>query len=283
MRGISIHVGVNRPATMSGHPLSQSEENAWRMAELAFQAGYQSIHVLRGREATRQAVGTLLADAAHAIRTGDTLFVSFCGHGSRVRDQDGDERDGQDETWCLHDADLVDDELAGYWRLLPAGARALVVTESCFGGGSGRLGDEAVAQYKARPAAPRQPVYRSAGLEAWRGVEQAAQPPSSCIARAPDHTDGIRASVLVLAAASEDRHAQEGVYARHLLEVWEGGAFRGSFCDLHRALCERVGCEMQAHPQDPQILMLGAADPSFPLEVAFHLDRPAMRGRGGDF
>jgi hypothetical protein len=281
-RGISIHIGVNHPASMTP-PLTRSEETAWQMAELACQAGYQAIHVLRGPEATRQAVGTLLADAAHALRAGQTLFVSFSGHGSRVRDLDGDERDGWDETWCLHDADLVDDELAGYWRLLPAGARALVVAESCFGAGGGRLGDDGMARTRPWDVAPDRPVYRSAGPGPWRDVKQAAQPPSSCIARARAHDDGIRASVLMLAGASEDRHAQEGVYTPRLLEVWEGGAFRGSYCDLHREVCARVTREMQAHPQEPQILMLGAADLSFPLEVAFHLDRPVMRGRGGAF
>jgi hypothetical protein len=89
--------------------------------------------------------------------------------------------------------------------------------------------------------------------------------------------------MLVLAAASEHRHAEEGVYTRNLLKVWGRGAFRGSFCDLHRDVCGRVRRKMQVQPQEPQILMLGAADLSFPLEVAFHLDRPATRGRGGSW
>lgn len=274
-RGTSIHIGVNHPASTSECPLSLSEANAWKMAELAYQAGYGAIHVLRGADATRKAVGGLLAAAAEALEPGHTLFVSFSGHGSHVPDADGDERDRWDETWCLHDADLVDDELAAVWRRAAPGTRVLVVADSCFGGGMGRYGDDVLAAYPGLSSALDPPVYRSAE-PVWRGVRQFAQPVSSCISRAPSHDDGIRASVLVMAGAAEGRKAREGLYLRHLLELWNGGAFRDSFCALHWRLCERVRHENPG--QEPQIAMLGTPDPDFPLEMAFHLDRPVMRG-----
>jgi len=77
-RGVSIHIGVNQPAWVKGQPwLSLNEETARKMAELAYQAGYRAIHVLCGADATRDAVGAQLTAAAHAIRPGQTLFVSF--------------------------------------------------------------------------------------------------------------------------------------------------------------------------------------------------------------
>ncbi len=274
-RGTSIHIGVNHPASTRECRLSQSEENAWKMASLAYQAGYGAIHLLRGAEATREAVAGLLTAATQALRPGHTLFVSFSGHGSQVPDADGDERDGWDETWCLHDADLVDDELAAIWRLAAPGTRVLLVTESCFGGGMGRYGDDVLARYPTLSSPPDRPVYRSAG-PVMRGVKQFAQPMSSCIARAPSHDDGIRASVLMMAAAAEGQKAREGLYLRHLLDLWKGGGFRDSFCALHWSLCERVRHDNPQ--QEPQIAMLGTPDPGFPLEMAFHLDRPVMRG-----
>ncbi len=274
-RGTSIHIGVNLPASTSECALSRSEDNAWKMAELAKQAGYGAIHVLRGADATRSAVGGLLSAAAQALEPGHTLFVTFSGHGSHVPDADGDERDGWDETWCLHDADLVDDELAEIWRLAAPGTRVLVVAESCFGGGSERDGDDVLALHPGLSPVLDPPVYRSAE-PVWRGVKQFAQPESSCIPRAPSHDDGIRASLLVLAAAAEAQKAREGLYARHLLALWNGGEFRDSFCALHQRLCERV--QRDNPVQEPQIAMLGTPDPRFPLEVAFHLDRPVMRG-----
>jgi hypothetical protein len=275
-RGISIHIGVNHPAGPH-HPLSKSEDTAWKLAELSFQAGYRTIHVLCGPQATREAVGTLLAGTARALRPGHTLFVSFSGHGSRVPDENGDERDGWDETWCLHDTHLVDDELVEYWRLLARGSRALVVADCCYAGGTVREGERPLTWHGIQPFTGWDAtVYPPACGGAWRGVSQTVVPPGI---RVPDQDDGIQASVLLLAATGEEQRAREGLYMRHLLEVWEGGAFRGSFYELHDKVSYRVRCD--THDQDPQILMLGAADPDFPLEVAFHLDQPVMRGAKG--
>lgn len=270
-RGIAIHIGVNRPASNRQCRLALSERNAWRMAELSHQAGYGAIHLLTGADATRDAVRGLLADAAKALKPRHTLFVSFSGHGSRARDTNQDERDGWDETWCLHDDDLVDDEVAEIWRLAVPETRVLVVSESCFGGGMGRYGEDVLAQLPT----PGRTVYRSAGA-VMRGVPQYAQPRSSCIARAPSHDDGIRASVLLMAGAAEGQTAREGLYIEHLLDLWKGGAFRDSFCAMHWQLCDRVRHDNPA--QEPQIMMLGTPDTGFPLEIAFHLDRPVMRG-----
>jgi hypothetical protein len=274
-RGIAIHVGVNHPAGMFDR-LSKSEETAWKLAELSFQAGYRTIHVLCGPQATREAVGTLLAGTARTLCPGHTLFVSFSGHGSIVPDENGDERDGLDETWCLHDGELVDDELAGYWRLLAPGTRALVVADCCFAGGIVREGERPMTLSGAQaPGVWDGTLYLSScgGIPC---VAQTIVPPGL---RVPDHDDGIQASVLLLAATGEAQRAREGVYVRHLLKIWDGGAFRGSFYELHLRVSDRV--RRETYGQDPQILMLGSADPGFPLEVAFHLDRPVVHGANG--
>jgi hypothetical protein len=270
-RGTSIHIGVNLPASNSECRLSLSEKNAWKMAELAHQAGYDSIHLLRGADATRTAVGDLLTAAADALKPGHTLFISYSGHGSQVPDVDGDDGDGWDETWCLHDADLIDDELVAIWRRATAGTRVVVVSESCFGGGMHRDGTDVPAEY---PDLPGPPVYRSAG-PVMRGVKQYA-PTSPCTVRVPLHDNSIQASVLIMACAAESRQAEEGLYLHHLLELWNGGAFPDSYFALHRRLCEHV---LHDNPgQEPQIAMRGTPDPDFPLERAFHLNPPVTRG-----
>jgi hypothetical protein len=273
-RGIAIHIGVNEPDSNRQSRLSRSEAYAWKMAELSHQAGYRAIHLLCGAEATRDAVRGLLAGAARALGTGDTLFVSFSGHGAQVADANREERDGLDETWCLYDADLIDDELMDVWREAAAGTRVLVVSESCFAGGM-RYGDELLVE---RPPSSRRPVYRSGG-PVMRGVQPYVdEAPSSCISRAPLYDDGIKASVLLMAGAGEGQRAREGLYLEHLLKIWDGGAFRGTFCDLHQRLCVSVRDENPA--QEPQIIMLGREDTEFPLQTAFHLDIPVMRDGG---
>ncbi len=84
--------------------------------------------------------------------------------------------------------------------------------------------------------------------------------------------------MLMMTASGEGQRAREGLYLRHLLELWDGGAFSGSFCAMHARLCASV--QHENHAQTPQIVMLGAPDPQFPLDIAFHLDRRVMRGGG---
>jgi hypothetical protein len=312
---------------MLGHPLRLGENFAWGMASLAEQAGYESILVLRGEEATRRAVHDALTAAAGTMAGGDVLLVSFSGHGCREEDHNGDEGQGWDETWCLYDGEIVDDQLAGYWRLFEPGVRIVIVADGCHAGGSVR-GDDSVA-YDTSPSRPlggRGTVYRGSDaapspsrLMGGRGTVHRGSdvaPPSSrlmggrgtvhrgsggrsagaadysgsggrsagavdysgsCIGVPPHDTDGIHASVLLLAAAGEDQKAQDGLFTRHLLELWNDGAFTGTFCELYWQVRDRVMTER--HSQEPQILMLGSPDLGFPLEPAFHLGR-GSRGRG---
>jgi hypothetical protein len=89
---------------------------------------------------------------------------------------------------------------------------------------------------------------------------------------------GIRASLLLISASSEDQAARDGLFTRYLLDVWNDGTFRGSYCDLYRRVRKHVMDE--ACGQEPQILMLGAPDLAFPMERAFRLGGrgPVTRG-----
>ncbi|HEU0302244.1 MAG TPA: hypothetical protein VFR37_22495, partial [Longimicrobium sp.] len=143
-RAMSIHIGVNHPREPSNAPLiTRSEESAGGMAQLALQAGYDSVLALRGKAATVAAVREALARARDGLVRGDTLFVSFSGHGGKVFDRNQDDaRDGDahDETWCLSDAMLLDDDLCEYWRGFQHGVRIVVVSESCYSAGMRRTG-----------------------------------------------------------------------------------------------------------------------------------------------
>jgi hypothetical protein len=245
------------------------------MAELASQAGFGSILVLRGREATAQALHEALAGAAQTLSGGDLLLLSFSGHGSQVHDCSRDEGFGWDETWCLADEEVLDDKMAGYWRLFDAGVRIVVVSESCYGGGMGRDDDGAP------PATPRHrpPVMRD-GWGTARGfrAEPEMEAAAPCIASAPADDLGIRASLLLISASSEDQVARDGLFTRYLLDVWNDGTFRGSYCDLYRRVRKHVMDETCS--QEPQILMLGAPDLAFPMERAFRPGERAPATRG---
>ncbi|OAX36268.1 hypothetical protein K503DRAFT_695443 [Rhizopogon vinicolor AM-OR11-026] len=75
---------------------------------------------------------------SHA-RAGDSMFVHFSGHGSQVRDADGDEVDGYDEVIFPVDYQesgvIVDDEIHDILvKPLPAGCRLTALFDSCHSG-----------------------------------------------------------------------------------------------------------------------------------------------------
>lgn len=77
----------------------------------------------------------LLQDA----RDGDHLFVHYSGHGGQVKDRDGDEDDGYDETLCPLDyptaGQITDDELHALLVYpLPSKARLTFIADCCHSG-----------------------------------------------------------------------------------------------------------------------------------------------------
>ncbi|HYH81456.1 MAG TPA: caspase family protein [Longimicrobium sp.] len=139
--GISIHIGLNDldEAHYRGRfSLRGCLADAQAMRDLAAAAGFEP-RLITAQSATADAVLAAIADARRRVRTDGMLLVTFSGHGGRVKDlgnqpMDEDVRDGWDETWCLYDRELVDDELYECWADFPPGARVLVVSDSCFSG-----------------------------------------------------------------------------------------------------------------------------------------------------
>jgi len=139
--GISIHIGLNELDErhyQGRFALAGCLGDAHAMRDLAAAAGFEP-HLITGPAATAAAVLHAI-DAARARVGGDGIvLITYSGHGGRVRDLgdepgDGDKGDGWDETWCLYDRELVDDELYACWGGFAPGARVLVVSDSCHSG-----------------------------------------------------------------------------------------------------------------------------------------------------
>ncbi len=90
--------------------------------------------VLLTKKATRSNVLAGMRAAAKALKTGDLFFLTYSGHGGQVPDVTGEEPDKQDETWCLYDGQLIDDELYFELSRFAAGVRILVLSDSCHSG-----------------------------------------------------------------------------------------------------------------------------------------------------
>jgi hypothetical protein len=121
-RGRSLHIGLNRidPAHYgSDGALGGCLNDARDMGALAESQGYDPRISLLDDKATVSAVKAAINEASAALEAGDIFLMTYAGHGGQVPDTNGDEGsdelggagDAKDETWCLFDRMLIDDEL----------------------------------------------------------------------------------------------------------------------------------------------------------------------------
>lgn len=136
-KGISIHIGleyIDAEHYGSDGALRTCGKDCLDMKEIAEAQNFESSTVLLNEEGTRDAVTQAIADASEKLVAGDMLFISYSGHGGSVPDESGDEDDGKDESWCLFDGFLLDDELYALWTRFAEGVRIMVVSDSCHSG-----------------------------------------------------------------------------------------------------------------------------------------------------
>jgi hypothetical protein len=202
---LSLHVGVGTLDPAHYPPvavLRRCEADAQSLAAVAEARGY-STRSLLGSQATTSAVLGALAEAARRLSDGDSLLFTFSGHGGRLPDLTGDEgADPYDETLCLYDRELLDDELFVAWCRFAKGVRIVMVADSCHSGTAHRLRDE-----------------RDERVVEWKGTTRQQQ--DDLLSRHLDHyidvaRDAARrrttlgAHVLLVAACGDNERAAEG-------------------------------------------------------------------------
>lgn len=98
------------------------------------------IRVLVDRRATRENILSRLIWLITGTKRGDTLIFHYSGHGTRLRDRDGDElKDFMDEAICPWDTNwdgnlILDDDLYKIFKDLKEGVNLEVVLDSCHSG-----------------------------------------------------------------------------------------------------------------------------------------------------
>ena len=148
VRALSLHIGLNAvdPVHYQGWDgvLGACEYDAEDMAAIAQSRSFSATTLLTA-QATREAVLDAIGAATTKLEAGDIFFISYARHGGQVPDYGGDELDDRrDETWCLFDGELLDDELFECWTRFAEGVRILVVSDSCHSGSVTRMALSAV-------------------------------------------------------------------------------------------------------------------------------------------
>ena len=113
--------------------MNACEADALSMTAIAENKGFE-VSTLRTESAAREQVKNEIQAAAEDLRSGDIFMLSYSGHGGQLPDMNSDEPDALDETWCLYDGEMIDDEVYGLLGNFAEGVRVLVFSDSCHSG-----------------------------------------------------------------------------------------------------------------------------------------------------
>ena len=279
-QALSLHIGINEVSAAHYEgwtgPLAACEFDAHDMAALAQSQGLKST-LLITKKATRANLLAALRKAAKALGDGDFFFMSFSGHGGQVPDVSGEEDDKQDETWCLFDGQLIDDELYYELSKFKSGVRVFVVSDSCHSGTVVRAGrpqpGTPAQRPRIMPPAVGMRVYNA--HKAWYDKLQAdiaktaggrVTDPDTAIAQVAVSTrltaivKKFEPSVILISGCQDNQFSMDGnhngAFTEQLLSVWNNGGFKGSYASFHARV--RAGLPPT---QSPNLFTLGPAAP----------------------
>lgn len=279
-RGLSLHFGVNvvNPAAYNGWDgaLGGCEPDANDMEKLAKSLGYTTKKFL-SPAATSGALLSELAGAAHTLRTGDILFLTYSGHGGQVpdtnNDEDADDVEGLDETWCLHDRQVIDDELFAAFAKFARGVRIIVLSDSCHSGTVLRGAEyDAVARVLAtNPESDLKiKAYRSVPIELRRAIyttHRALYDGIQAIVE-PVNAASVQASVMLISGCQDDQLSGDtgfnGVFTSRMMRVWNSGSFGGGYRQFHETIRRQM-----PSTQQPNLYMVGASNEGFMAQKPF--------------
>ena len=176
-----------------------------------------------------------------------------------------------DETWCLYDGQLIDDELYSSWGAFASGVRIFLLSDSCH---SGTVSKAIHYREKLRSGLP--PVYRAMPDEVALRVYQnnkSFYDPILKNRNLSEALSAVKASVLLISGCQDNQLSLDGtfngLFTGTLKTVWNGGTFGGSYRRFHTA----IGSKMPPD-QTPKLSLVGASNPAFIAQKPLTLDAP---------
>jgi hypothetical protein len=278
-RAMSLHIGLNTVdqkhyGGWSG-PLAACEFDANDMAQIAKAQGMAPKKLLT-KAGTRKAVLAGIRAAAKVLKKGDLFFLSYSGHGGQVADASGDEDDKQDETWCLYDGQLIDDELYFELSKFAAGVRLLVLSDSCHSGTVTRarpappppgmrpklmppdVALRVYAQHQSFYDALQRDLAKAAGKAPLADPDAVLATLSVQSGRVQSIAKKFKAAVILISGCQDNQVALDGdhngAFTGLLRQVWNNGKWTGSHVQFHAQIVAGM-----PPSQSPNLFLLGPA------------------------
>lgn len=284
-KGYSLHIGLNKidKQHYSDVPeLKAAVADAVFWKEFAEQSGYTARH-FHDKDATSGAVLAALTDYAAKMVPGDILLLTYAGHGSQIANEKavGLDNERYDQTWCLFNRELLDDELFEAFRAFREGTRILIVSDSCHSGtmardvkdpknlshhlaaGLEKAVDVRGLRSRKLPLASEQDVMMTYGDSVYAPVQQKF--------RTKAQAANVKAAVKLLAACQDDQTTfdgeKNGVFTESFIGLFKKAATRKKNApELIDAIRERY-----YYPR-PNFFEYGAIIPSFDTAFPFKIE-----------
>lgn len=271
---LALHLGLNfvDPNHYAGWDgeLQACEADAEDMHDITSGLGYKT-RKLTGNSATRDAVKDEIRSAARRLAPGGIFVLTYSGHGGQMPDFNGDEDDSIDETWCLWNGELIDDELAELWTEFPAGARIFFLSDSCHSGTAFKVAPDgtpirtASADPDSRPRLmPPQianRVYRK-HKEFYRGIK-VSDTEAALLAK-------TKCTILSISGCQDNQLSADGPFngrfTAALLATWNSGRFSGTYRSLHQKIRARMPMD-----QSPELRTYGTPNDAFIRQRPFQV------------
>jgi hypothetical protein len=281
--GTFLTIGLNAvdPAGYQGWDgvLNACENDARDMAAIAARSGFTGATLLTA-QATSSGVLAEMYKAAQSLAPGDILVIGYSGHGGQVGDVTADEPDSLDETWCLYDRMMVDDELYALWAQFRPGVRIVVLSDSCHSGTVVKMakyasfaklglanGDAVSAEGKSQEFRPKAIPFGNA-WDLYQGNK--AMYDSLQYVAGPSEKAAISASVILISGCQDNQlsldGAQNGVFTGTLKRTWNDGKFSRNYAGFRDDIAK-----VMPPSQTPNYFVVGAPNLAFEAQKPFTL------------
>jgi metacaspase-1 len=229
--------------------LNACENDARAMASLAEQLGFVVRGPLLTHAATSDAVIEQIRAVAQELTPGDMFLLTYSGHGGQVNNKNPDddpEEDKLDETWCLYDRELLDDELFALFSEFTPGVRIVVLSDSCHSGTVTRADPgEAEDEFATQKQLPADVAVATeeANAELYERVQK--EVPSKRLT-------SIGATVVLISGCQDYQFSRDGrengAFTGALLKAWEDPTARRSLKSLRDATAAGIPTQYQQEP-----------------------------------
>jgi len=170
-----------------------------------------------------------------------------------------------DETWCLYDGEIVDDEPYALYGQFAQGVRILVFSDSChsgtvtklayYHGTTGAHATPAGGEIRYRVMPPDVALHTYRKNQAFYDKILTAKTPKGSQA-------GPKSTILLISGCQDNQLSQDGdfngLFTGQLLRVWKNGQFKGNYREFHRAIGKRMPPD-----QTPNYFVVGKPNPIY--------------------